>query len=349
MIDTLRADHVGCGEPSPVETPALCGLVSEGGTRFFGFSHASWTKPSAASLLLGLLPSTHGADVEDDVACRRDVEMVAEALRSTATRPAASSPTSTWRRASASIRASTSISYLAPDYIAGASESSSKLILYQMVRKVWFRLRPGYRVGDYYQERRDRELPPPSTGSTATTTRGSSSSCTTWIRTIPTSSIPTTARAIARVTNDHPDPSLAPEMQRLYQGEIGYLDAQLARLWEKLRALGIYDDTLIVLTADHGEEFHEHGGLWHGLTLYDEQMHVPLLVKWPKGAAAGAPKIDGQAGAAHGCRPDDPVAGRGADPAGHARPRSGGALRRGGLGSRASTRFSPRTISRATC
>ena len=43
-----------------------------------------------------------------------------------------------------------------------------------------------------------------------------------------------------------------------------------------------------MLTADHGEEFHEHGGFWHGTTLYDEQIHVPLLIKWPKGAP-GAP------------------------------------------------------------
>src|SRR5262249_39858416 len=49
---------------------------------------------------------------------------------------------------------------------------------------------------------------------------------------------------------------------------------------------GIYDDALIVLTADHGEEFHEHGGWWHGTTLYDEQIAVPLIVKPPRGGAA---------------------------------------------------------------
>jgi arylsulfatase A-like enzyme len=44
---------------------------------------------------------------------------------------------------------------------------------------------------------------------------------------------------------------------------------------------------LIVVTADHGEEFHEHGGWWHGTTLYDEQIGVPLIVKPPRGGAAG--------------------------------------------------------------
>ena len=48
-----------------------------------------------------------------------------------------------------------------------------------------------------------------------------------------------------------------------------------------------------MLTADHGEEFHEHGGFWHGLTLYDEQIHVPLLIKWPKGAPGAPPAARG--------------------------------------------------------
>jgi arylsulfatase A-like enzyme len=48
---------------------------------------------------------------------------------------------------------------------------------------------------------------------------------------------------------------------------------------------------LIAITADHGEEFHEHGGFWHGLTLYDEQIHVPLLIKWPKGTSGAPPRV----------------------------------------------------------
>ena len=82
-------------------------------------------------------------------------------------------------------------------------------------------------------------------------------------------------------------------MQRLYTGEVRYLDENFAKLLAKLRELGLYDDALIVLTADHGEEFHEHGGFWHGLTLYDEQIHVPLLIKWPKGAPGAPPSARG--------------------------------------------------------
>jgi arylsulfatase A-like enzyme len=49
----------------------------------------------------------------------------------------------------------------------------------------------------------------------------------------------------------------------------------------------LYQDALIILTADHGQEFHEHGGWWHGTTLYEEQIHVPLVVKLPGGGGAG--------------------------------------------------------------
>src|SRR6185436_5554437 len=48
---------------------------------------------------------------------------------------------------------------------------------------------------------------------------------------------------------------------------------------------------LIILTGDHGEEFQDHGGWWHGTTLYDEQIHVPLLVK-PPGEGTGGRVVD---------------------------------------------------------
>jgi arylsulfatase A-like enzyme len=78
-------------------------------------------------------------------------------------------------------------------------------------------------------------------------------------------------------------------MARLYRGEIEYLDVRFGELVAELERRGLYDDMVITLVADHGEEFQEHGGWWHGTTLFEEQIHVPLLVKWPAGSpAAGA-------------------------------------------------------------
>jgi arylsulfatase A-like enzyme len=102
---------------------------------------------------------------------------------------------------------------------------------------------------------------------------------------------PYTGEAIARVETDNPDPALAKHMRELYDGEIRFTDEYIGKVEAKLRELGLWDDTMIVITADHGEEFHEHGGFWHGLTLYDEQIRVPLLIKWPKGMP-GAPATE---------------------------------------------------------
>lgn len=66
-----------------------------------------------------------------------------------------------------------------------------------------------------------------------------------------------------------------------YDGEIRYVDDYIGKLMDKLKELGLLDNTLIVLTADHGEEFLEHGGNWHGKTLYEEVIHVPLIMRYP--------------------------------------------------------------------
>jgi arylsulfatase A-like enzyme len=91
----------------------------------------------------------------------------------------------------------------------------------------------------------------------------------------------------ARVAMPNPSPAMAERLSRVYDGEIVYLDEAMGRLVAELKRRGLYDDTLIVFTADHGEEFHEHGGWWHGATLYDEQIAVPLIVKPPRGGARG--------------------------------------------------------------
>jgi len=67
-----------------------------------------------------------------------------------------------------------------------------------------------------------------------------------------------------------------------YDTEIFYLDRQIEELLKKLEELEIKNNTIIIITADHGEEFGEHGGVYHGRTLYEEVIHVPLIVYYPK-------------------------------------------------------------------
>jgi arylsulfatase A-like enzyme len=76
-----------------------------------------------------------------------------------------------------------------------------------------------------------------------------------------------------------------------YDGSIRGMDAEIARIVERLEALGLADDTLLVFTADHGEEFHEHGGVFHGETLYGEMLNVPLIV-WAPGRVPAGVTVD---------------------------------------------------------
>ena len=72
-----------------------------------------------------------------------------------------------------------------------------------------------------------------------------------------------------------------------YDGEIAYADEIVGRLFDTLRARGLYDDALIVLLSDHGEGLGDHGEQEHGVFLYDEAIRVPLVVKLPGGREAG--------------------------------------------------------------
>ncbi|HJX28923.1 MAG TPA: sulfatase, partial [Thermoanaerobaculia bacterium] len=76
-------------------------------------------------------------------------------------------------------------------------------------------------------------------------------------------------------------------IRQLYLGEVRWVDDAVGRLLGELRRRKLYDDTLIVLVSDHGEEFWEHDSYGHGHTLYDELLHVPLLVKLPRSERIG--------------------------------------------------------------
>lgn len=67
----------------------------------------------------------------------------------------------------------------------------------------------------------------------------------------------------------------------LYDGELTYLDGQLARLIDSLRDAGALDRTLLVITADHGELFGEQGQMGHQFALWEPLLHVPLIVVAP--------------------------------------------------------------------
>ncbi|MFT5443406.1 MAG: arylsulfatase A-like enzyme/uncharacterized membrane protein YbhN (UPF0104 family) [Myxococcota bacterium] len=284
MVDTLRADHLSC-YGSNLKTPNMCSLAEDGGNKFQGFSAASWTKPATATLLTSLLPSSHNA-MSKPSALSPDVELISEVLKNRGYTTGGIASNINLAGSFGFDQGYDEYHYLGPDYLAGAQESSSKLIIYSIVRAVWFKINKGLRFGDFYQD--------------STVVNGVAFD---WIDRHVADRFflflhymdphdpyfeheadgSYTGTGIARVTNQHPDEEFAEEMHRLYNGEIEFLDENIGELIAKLKKQGVYDNTVIALVADHGEEFYEHGGWWHGLTLYDEQIHIPFIIKWAKG------------------------------------------------------------------
>jgi arylsulfatase A-like enzyme len=85
---------------------------------------------------------------------------------------------------------------------------------------------------------------------------------------------------------DGPSPGLRAQVAR-YDAEIAFADQQVGRLLAALDRLGLAADTLVAITADHGEGLMQHGLMGHGAQLYEEQVRVPLLLRWPGHLPAG--------------------------------------------------------------
>ena len=83
-----------------------------------------------------------------------------------------------------------------------------------------------------------------------------------------------------------PPPFSEKYKDHLYDGEIAYADSAVAHWIAFLKKAGVYDNAIIVVTGDHGEGLGEHGEETHGLFLYDSTLHVPLILKTPRGRSS---------------------------------------------------------------
>jgi len=287
MVDTLRADHLSCYGYDAIRTPAIDALAAEG-TRFaHAYSQASWTRPSVATILTSLYPSAHKAIHKTDI-LPDAVTTLPEVLQAAGYRTIGFANNINVAPPFNFQQGFDDYVFLEPEFFFGATESAAQLTLYNQLRLIRERyLSRVKRVESYYQPAEvvtDRGL-------AWVAEHGAAAPFFMFLHYMdphdPYFTHPWNGEALARVANPNPDASLAARYRGAYDGEIVYLDAQLARLVAGLKARGVYDDTMIVLTADHGEEFYEHGGWWHGQTLYDEQLTVPLIVKAARGGPAG--------------------------------------------------------------
>jgi len=286
IVDTLRADHTGPYGARDVSTPALDALAADGVVFENAFAQSSWTRPSVATILTSLYASSHSVMHKTDL-LPEEVTTVAEAMQGAGYRTSGFvtninlAPSFNFEQGFETYR------YLAPDYFFGATDSGSKLSLYSGMRLIRERfLSKNKYAYHYYQDGEtvnDNSLP--------WLDGNAEDPFFTLIHYMdphdPYFEIPYNGKAVARVNTPHPAGDRAGELRELYVDNIEYVDGFLGGVFDRLKKLGLYDDTIIVVTADHGEEFYEHEGWWHGTTLYDEQIHVPLIVKLPKNARSG--------------------------------------------------------------
>jgi arylsulfatase A-like enzyme len=312
LIDTLRADHLGAYGYARPTSPTFDALARDSVLFEGTTAQAAWTKPSVASLMTGVYVHRHGV-VSNRDALGEAQPSLAEEMRARGYQTAAFSA-NPW------ITPEFRFDRGFDEFESGRAMGAQLTSLYKLLRRVDRAL--GARgvpanlsgwafwgsSGNLGNAERDRLL---------------TDSAVTWIesrgtdpyflyvhligahdpydppaeyarrfrepewdgtvdRTIPPPRVQTVF--------DTADPLAEPERAALiaqYDGAIAYADAQLGRLVDALRRAGTLDRTLIVVTADHGEEFYEHRNWRHGNQLYNEIVHVPLLFRLPGRLPAG--------------------------------------------------------------
>jgi choline-sulfatase len=242
-IDTLRADRLGAYGNTTVATPNLDRLSREGAMAMHASAQVPLTRPSHVSLLTGLYPAEHG--IRDNVSppLRAGVPLLAEILQKRGFRT-------------------------------GAFVSSIVLSKQSGLGRGFDTYADQFEIGDddarflnTIQKRGDTTV----------------AEAAAWLRQ------PGSERRFAWVhLYDPHDPYEPPEpyatryADRLYDGEVAWSDELVGRLDAVLAETGRRDDTLLVVTADHGEGLDEHGEAVHGFFVYETTLHVPLIVRGPR-------------------------------------------------------------------
>ncbi|MDX1649578.1 MAG: sulfatase, partial [Myxococcota bacterium] len=283
LVDTLRADALGIYGAEPSPTPFLDAFLAEGRVYDHAIAQAPWTFPSMASLFTSRLPSAldptrRGAAMDKDEGMPRlapAAPRLAEHLRATGYHTAGFQKNPYLAPGSGFERGFDVYEMVGGDTAedhAGAQTTNAAL---RWARVAADARREG-RLGPYFlfvhymdphiDYRPPRRFRQEDTRAYEGFVDGSQD-------------------AIDRVrkTEGGPRPEDLAQLRRLYRDEVRYLDAQVRRLVEGLRERGLWtaDRDVLVFTADHGEQFHEHGRFKHQ-HVWIENVHVPLAIRAPE-------------------------------------------------------------------
>lgn len=295
-VDTLRADYLPFQDmDAPAKTPNLSAFASDSVVFQNTFAQSSWTKASFGTIFSGMYPEAHSATSKVS-SLPDDVTTIAESVTAEGYFAKGYSNNPNITSLFNYNQGFTDYVDLKPDLYFGAQPSSEKLVIYDILRKVVQVVNAKFRGGrivitDFYQPA--ERVTDTALGWLDGDERPDSAPFMLFLHYMdphdPFRDPERPGKGYARVQLGNPDPDKYLEaFKRSYIYEIEYADEHIGRFLDGLKERGLYENSLIVFTADHGEEFYEHGGWWHGLSLYDEQIGVPLVVKLPGNAEAGA-------------------------------------------------------------
>jgi len=269
LVDCLRYDHVGMDGAKLPATPSLDATRDESVVFRRAFSVSSWTRPSVPSLLTGLYPTEHG--LGDFVTAGAKVE--AQALSPEVTTLAEGMKAAGYRTALVAYQAQLSPRFGMDqgfDFYNNNTMGAEKIHRRFLG---WLDEEPGKPFFAYlhYLDVHWPYCPPAETRGKFDPEPDRIQWCENWRK------LRDDIRSGAVLLTDDDKRALAAR----YAEELLALDGQIGAFFAELKKRGLWDDTLIVVTADHGEELAERGGIEHGHTLYDELLHVPFLWKLP--------------------------------------------------------------------
>lgn len=293
VVDTLRADHLGAYGYTRATSPNIDQLAREGILFENAISTSSWTLPSHASLLTGRYPYEHGA-VKARFPDRYPT--LAEFLRDRGYRTGAISANKIWFARSRGFGRGF-IHF--EDYFDSMGDMFARTIYGRKIQKNvliplgyeddpgrkrapevtaaalnWIEKgarRPFFLFLNYYDPH-DPYLPPQPYRSKFSKKENPGGRLNTLL-----------LRYYPGLTPEQ----LQDEMDA-YDGAIAYADHSIGELMAGLEERGLAANTLVVLVADHGESFGEHGLLIHYNALYRETLHVPMILRWPGHLPAGS-------------------------------------------------------------
>jgi arylsulfatase A-like enzyme len=276
ITDTTRVDRLGCYGSDLSATPNLDALAESGTVFEHAYAPAPWTLPSVASLFTSLHPLVHGAGgrLGDFRPLTPNVETLAEVFQQAGYRTGAVLNVMFLSETFGMTRGFEHVD----DFVGTTNTRMRPAADTTDAALAWLNAdddRPFFAVVHYFDPHLIYNPPGPFRKRFARQQDRGTDNVLFGSRREMT---------LFRQGKLHLPADLIGRLEALHNGEVAYTDQQIGRLLDRLADAGLRENTVIVLAADHGEEFLDHGGFEHGHTMYDELLHVPLIF-----AGAGVP------------------------------------------------------------